>query len=95
LLIGTDPAHDYVQNINILAHCVKRRQEDGALFWSTIGWETYMINDVKYIDFGNSRHAKCPAEDYVATGIAVRYDTKKGKIRDVRLMCKQLIRKSQ
>jgi len=95
LLIGTDPARDYVQNFNILAHCVKHRPEDGALFWTTIGWETYMINDRQYIDFSNPRRAKCPAQDYVATGIAVRYDTKKGKIRNVRLMCRQLIRKAQ
>jgi len=95
LLIGTDPARNYVQNLNILAHCVKRRPEDGVLFWTTIGYETYLIDDPQYIDFSNPGRAKCPAQDYVATGIAVRYDTKKGKIRDVRLMCRQVIRKAQ
>jgi len=95
LLIGTDPARDYAQNFNILARCVKRRPEDEVLFWQTIGWETYLIDDLKYIDFSDPRRAKCPGEDYVATGIAVRYDMKKGKIRDVRLMCRQLTRESQ
>jgi len=95
LLIGTDPARDYAQNFDILAHCVKYRPDDGALFWQTIGWETYMITDPQYIDFSNPARAKCPAEDYVATGIALRFDTTKGKIRDVQLMCRRLIRKAR
>ena len=96
LLIGTDPARDYAQNFNFLARCVMRRQDDGALFWdTTVGYETYLFTDIDYINFGNPGRATCPGKDYVATGIAVRYDTKKGKIRDVRLTCKQLVRKSQ
>ena len=95
VLVGTDPARDYAQNFNFLGRCVKRRPEDGALFWQTdVGYETYLIDDIDYIRFGNPGRARCPGDDHVATGIGVRYDTKKGKIRDVRLMCRQLVRKA-
>lgn len=48
-----------------------------------------MIPDNGYEMFDRTK-ISCPSEDYVATGIELRFEIGKGKIRDLRLRCRKL-----
>jgi hypothetical protein len=87
--IGTNPGNDYVQNFRFFLRC-SRVWTDDFVTWQTAGDSNQMIDDSNYVMFHRKR-LTCPGEDYVVTGIQLRFEIGKGKIRDLRLLCRQLI----
>jgi len=63
---------------------------DNTIGWLTVGDSNQMIGDNGYEMFDRAR-ISCPSDDYVATGIELRFEIGKGKIRELRLQCRQLI----
>jgi hypothetical protein len=86
--IGTNPGKDYVQNLRFFARCAKLNT-DNTITWLMIGDSNQMIHDNGYEMFDRSK-LSCPSDDYVVTGIAVRFELGKGKIRELRMLCRQL-----
>jgi hypothetical protein len=87
--IGTNPGNDYVQNFRFFLRCPRVWSED-YVTWQSVGHSNQMIDDSNYTMFDRKR-LSCPADDYVVTGIQLRFEVGKGKIRDLRLLCRKLI----
>jgi hypothetical protein len=87
--VGTNPGNDYVQNFRFYLRCARVWSEDHVT-WQTVGHSNQMINDSNYAMF-ERRSLSCPGQDYVVTGIQLRFEVGKGKIRDLRLLCRKLI----
>jgi hypothetical protein len=88
MALGTNPGGDYVQNFRFFPRCA-RMNADHTITWQTVGDSNQMINDRGYEMFDRVS-VSCPAEDYVVTGIELRFEIGKGKIRDLRVLCRQL-----
>lgn len=89
--IGLNPGNDYVQNFRFFPRCARLNADD-TISWSTpiYGVTNQMIDDAFAYDMFNRAKVSCPGDNYVATGIQLRYDTRNGKIRDLRLVCRSL-----
>jgi hypothetical protein len=87
--IGANPGNDYVQNFRFFLRCSRVWTADHVT-WQTVGDSNQMINDSNYAMY-DRRRLRCPGEDYVVTGIQLRFEVGKGKIRDLRLMCRKLV----
>ena len=76
--IGMNRGRDYIQNFSFHRHCERRNDDILTIFWTTIGYDNAMMSgdwDYSMLDHAMVR---CPSEDHVATGIQLRYDTRKG-----------------
>lgn len=89
LEIGTNPGNDYVQNFRFFLRCPRVWSED-FVTWQSVGHSNQMIDDSNYAMFDRKR-LSCPADDHVVTGIQLRFEVGKGKIRDLRLLCRKLV----
>lgn len=87
--LGTNPGNDYVQNFRFFLRC-SRVWSDDLVTWQVAGDSNQMIGDSNYAMFHRKR-LSCPGEDHVVTGVQLRFEVGKGKIRDFRLLCRQLI----
>jgi len=87
--VGTDPNGDYIQNFRFFGRCA-RLKDDHTIDWASVGDANQMISDRGY-EMYDRAGLHCPGQDYVVTAIELRFDTGKGKIRDLRVHCRQLM----
>ena len=87
--IGTNRGNDHVKNVRFFLRCA-RLFGDSFISWTTVGDTNQMIGERGYEMFDRVQ-LSCPSDDRVVTGIQLRFELGRGKIRDLRLFCRQLI----
>ena len=91
LLVTTDPFNDYVKNLGMYQLAIYDNPYTGVPEYSS--WNT-MYFTIDGLAYGNPLLDKlvplqCPSS-MVMSGVALKYDTKKGKIRRLRVICREL-----